>query len=211
MEVREGLFSRRVLYMEIRGQGTLPLTRTDENLTPREIEQKAAELAYFLGVPIENLLFPTPQKKMMVISDWLVLFFIDVTDGRIRKRLWIENVDAISAVAAAGDRLYFVSWDKTLKIWSTTRLRCLESVAAHEDAVNAVAVADDGTVYTGSADRRIRVWAILARAKRHELVATLDRHQSAVHALALSSNGSLLYSDACDRARERAHNRDLRP
>ncbi|DAD49256.1 TPA_asm: hypothetical protein HUJ06_031998 [Nelumbo nucifera] len=29
------------------------LTRTDENLTPREIEQKAAELAYFLRVPIE--------------------------------------------------------------------------------------------------------------------------------------------------------------
>ena len=31
-----------------------PLTRTDENLTPREMEQKAAELAYFLGVPIEG-------------------------------------------------------------------------------------------------------------------------------------------------------------
>ncbi|MBA0865688.1 hypothetical protein Goshw_014511, partial [Gossypium schwendimanii] len=30
--------------MEIRGQGTVPLTRTDKNLTPREIEQKAAEL-----------------------------------------------------------------------------------------------------------------------------------------------------------------------
>ena len=39
--------------MEIRGQGAIPLTRTDENLTPRETEQKAAELAYFLRVPIE--------------------------------------------------------------------------------------------------------------------------------------------------------------
>ena len=39
--------------MDIRGQGSIPLTRTDENLTPREIEQKAAELAYFLRVPIE--------------------------------------------------------------------------------------------------------------------------------------------------------------
>ncbi|KAM0932007.1 putative photosystem I Ycf4, assembly [Dioscorea sansibarensis] len=44
----------RVLYMEIRGQGAIPLTRTDENFTPREIEQKAAELAYFLRVPIEG-------------------------------------------------------------------------------------------------------------------------------------------------------------
>ncbi|KAF6149239.1 hypothetical protein GIB67_026095 [Kingdonia uniflora] len=53
IEVKEGFFSRHVLYMEIRGQGAIPLTRTDENLTPREIEQKAAELAYFLRVPIE--------------------------------------------------------------------------------------------------------------------------------------------------------------
>lgn len=53
MEAREGLFPRRVLYMEIRGQGAIPLTCTDENLTTREIEQKAAELAYFLRVPIE--------------------------------------------------------------------------------------------------------------------------------------------------------------
>ena len=53
IEVKEGLFPRRVLYMEIRGQGAVPLTHSDENLTPREMEQKAAELAYFLGVPIE--------------------------------------------------------------------------------------------------------------------------------------------------------------
>nr|UWT52078.1 photosystem I assembly factor II [Cryptocoryne longicauda] len=53
MEVKEGLYTHRVFYMEVRGRGTIPLTRTDENLTPREIEQKAAELAYFLRVPIE--------------------------------------------------------------------------------------------------------------------------------------------------------------
>nr|YP_009116013.1 photosystem I saaembly protein Ycf4 [Campanula takesimana]YP_009338069.1 photosystem I assembly protein Ycf4 [Campanula punctata]YP_010702898.1 photosystem I assembly protein Ycf4 [Campanula carpatica]AJD00860.1 photosystem I saaembly protein Ycf4 [Campanula takesimana]AMR74027.1 photosystem I assembly protein Ycf4 [Campanula punctata]QOL12377.1 photosystem I saaembly protein Ycf4 [Campanula takesimana]WCO10178.1 photosystem I assembly protein Ycf4 [Campanula carpatica] len=53
IEVKEGLSARRVLSMDIRGQGALPLTRTDENLTPWEIEQKAAELAYFLRVPIE--------------------------------------------------------------------------------------------------------------------------------------------------------------
>nr|YP_010420708.1 photosystem I assembly protein Ycf4 [Urera glabra]USG54427.1 photosystem I assembly protein Ycf4 [Urera glabra] len=53
MEVKEGIFSRPILYIEIRGQGSIPLTRIDENLTLREIEQKAAELAYFLRVPIE--------------------------------------------------------------------------------------------------------------------------------------------------------------
>ncbi|EEF42580.1 Photosystem I assembly protein ycf4, putative [Ricinus communis] len=53
IEVKEGIFARRVLYMETKGRGSIPLTRTDENLTPREIEQKVAELAYFLRVPIE--------------------------------------------------------------------------------------------------------------------------------------------------------------
>nr|YP_010712949.1 photosystem I assembly factor II [Corydalis ledebouriana]WDA93694.1 photosystem I assembly factor II [Corydalis ledebouriana] len=53
IEVKEGLFPRCVLYMEIRGHGAVPLTQSEENLTPREMEQKAAELAYFLRVPIE--------------------------------------------------------------------------------------------------------------------------------------------------------------
>nr|YP_009390920.1 photosystem I assembly protein [Drosera erythrorhiza]YP_009390942.1 photosystem I assembly protein [Drosera erythrorhiza]ARV87533.1 photosystem I assembly protein [Drosera erythrorhiza]ARV87580.1 photosystem I assembly protein [Drosera erythrorhiza]QWZ47343.1 photosystem I assembly protein Ycf4 [Drosera peltata] len=51
-----GIYTRPALYLEIRGQGAIPLTRTEENLTPREMEQKAAELAYFLRVPIEVFL-----------------------------------------------------------------------------------------------------------------------------------------------------------
>lgn len=45
IQVKEGLYPRRILYMEIRGQGVIPLTRTDEKFfTPLEIEQKAAEI-----------------------------------------------------------------------------------------------------------------------------------------------------------------------
>nr|YP_009994442.1 photosystem I assembly protein Ycf4 [Cuscuta approximata]QNP08565.1 photosystem I assembly protein Ycf4 [Cuscuta approximata] len=53
IEMKEGIYARRVLYMDIRGQRAIPLTRTNENFTPGEIEKKAAELAYFLRVPIE--------------------------------------------------------------------------------------------------------------------------------------------------------------
>nr|QFQ40587.1 photosystem I assembly protein ycf4 [Sonerila cantonensis] len=53
IEVKEGIYPRRILYMEIKGQGAIPLTRTDENLTLGQIEQKAAKLASFLRVPIE--------------------------------------------------------------------------------------------------------------------------------------------------------------
>lgn len=79
----------------------------------------------------------------------------------------------------------------------------MESVRAHEDAVNAVVVSNDGTVYTGSADKKIRVWAKAAGEKkraRHVLVATLEKHKSAVNALALNDDASVLFSGACDRS-----------
>ncbi|PKA54489.1 Dynein assembly factor with WDR repeat domains 1 [Apostasia shenzhenica] len=123
-----------------------------------------------------------------------------VTVRRHSKRLWIEHADAVSDVAASARCLYSVSWDKTLKVWSASSLRCLESVAAHDDAVNAVAVAADGTVFTGSADRTIRVWIRPEGEKRHELRATLEQHRSPVNALALSPDGSVLYSGAGDRS-----------
>ncbi|KAL5991249.1 hypothetical protein ACLOJK_012156 [Asimina triloba] len=119
---------------------------------------------------------------------------------RHKKRLWLQHADAVSSLAARNCLLYSVSWDKSLKVWRESDLRCLESVTAHEDAVNAVAVASDGTVYTGSADSRIRVWAKALGEKKHSLVATLQKHKSAVNALSLSEDGSELYSGACDRS-----------
>lgn len=119
---------------------------------------------------------------------------------RHKKRLWIEHADAVSALAVSNGFVYSVSWDKTLKIWRASDLRCKESIKAHDDAVNAVAVSANGTVYTGSADRRIRVWAKPADSKRHVLVATLEKHKSAVNALALNDDGSVLFSGSCDRS-----------
>lgn len=66
--------------------------------------------------------------------------------------------------------------------------------------MNAVVVSKDGTVYTGSADKRIRVWSKPEGEKSHVLVATLVRHKSAVNALALNDDGSVLFSGACDRS-----------
>jgi len=138
-----------------------------------------------------------------------------VTVRRHHRRLWIEHADTVSGVAASADgRLLFsVSWDKTLKVWALPSLRCLQSLPAHDDAVNAVAVAPDGTVYTGSADKRVRVWAPRpandkaahrARGKKHQpayhLVATLSRHTAAVNALAVGCGGRALYSGGNDRS-----------
>lgn len=88
-------------------------------------------------------------------------------------------------------------------MWRTKDFTCLESVRdAHDDAINAVAVSYDGHVYTGSADKRIRVWKKHEGGKKqkHSLLDTLEKHNSGINALALSSDGSVLYSGACDRS-----------
>lgn len=121
---------------------------------------------------------------------------------RHKKLLWIKHADAVTGLAVNDNNglIYSVSWDKSLKVWRASDLQCLESIKAHEDAVNAVAVSVDGTVYTGSADCRIRVWGKPLNEKRHVLVATLEKHKSAVNALALNDDGSVLFSGACDRS-----------
>ncbi|XP_028784101.1 protein JINGUBANG-like [Neltuma alba] len=122
---------------------------------------------------------------------------------RHKKCTWVHHVDTVSALALSKDEtlLYSVSWDRTVKIWRTRDFSCLESVTnAHDDAINAVAVSDDGYVYTGSADRKIKVWKKGEGEKKHSLVDTLERHDSGINALALSSDGSVLYSGASDRS-----------
>lgn len=116
---------------------------------------------------------------------------------------WVQHADAVSALAVSNDRslLYSVSWDRSIKIWRLSDFKCVESVPkAHKDAINAVVVTKEGFVYTGSADKTIKVWKRNQNQKKHTLVDTLERHKSAVNALALSCDETILYSGACDRS-----------
>lgn len=153
--------------------------------------QKYTRLATLptLGDRAINLLMPKNQQVQI---------------RRHKKCTWVHHVDAVSALALSGDEslLYSVSWDRTLKIWRTKDFKCLESLTnAHDDAINALALSNDGHVYTGSADKKIKVWKQNAEdRKKHFLVATLEKHNSGINALALSGDGAVLYSGACDRS-----------
>ncbi|KAH6763273.1 Transducin/WD40 repeat-like superfamily protein [Perilla frutescens var. hirtella] len=122
---------------------------------------------------------------------------------RHKQRLWIEHHDAVSGLSAsANDRENFVasiSWDRSIKIWHGVNFHCLQSInKAHDDAINAVVISNDGLIYTGSADRKIKVWR--NEEGKYALTATLEKHKSAVNALALSDDGSVLFSGSCDRS-----------
>lgn len=154
-----------------------------------------------MNYPKHKLITTLPTLKDRCIRLFSAKNYVEVR--RHKKCTWVHHVDTVSSLALSNDAalLYSVSWDRSLKVWRTSDFRCVESVqSAHDDAINDVVVSADGHVYTASADKLIKVWGKGEGEKKHSLVSTLEKHKSSVNALALSSDGDVLYSGACDRS-----------
>ncbi|CAN6447186.1 unnamed protein product [Victoria cruziana] len=121
---------------------------------------------------------------------------------RHRSALWIKHHDAVSCLSISEDQgiLYSGSWDRTVKVWRVSDSKCLESIRAHEDAVNSVVAAPDGLVFTGSADGTVKVWRREAQGKtsKHALLQTLLAQECAVTALVASPSDAVLYCGSSD-------------
>lgn len=55
VDIKDGLSPRRTLYVRIKGRREIPLTRVGEPIPLAELETQGANLARFLGVPLEGL------------------------------------------------------------------------------------------------------------------------------------------------------------
>jgi len=55
VDIKEGLNPRRALYLRVKGRRDIPLTRVGQPLSLAELETQGAQLARFLGVPLEGL------------------------------------------------------------------------------------------------------------------------------------------------------------
>jgi hypothetical protein len=55
IDIREGLSPKRAIYLVVKGKGETPLTRVGQPLPLSDLENQGAELARFLGVPLEGL------------------------------------------------------------------------------------------------------------------------------------------------------------
>jgi hypothetical protein len=55
VDIKEGLNPKRALYLRVKDRREIPLTRVGQPVSLSELENQAAELARFLGVPIEGL------------------------------------------------------------------------------------------------------------------------------------------------------------
>ncbi|XP_022772740.1 protein JINGUBANG-like [Durio zibethinus] len=120
-----------------------------------------------------------------------------------RKRsLWLKHSDAVSCLSMNEEQglLYSASWDRTFKVWRISDSKCLESIHAHEDAVNSVVSSLGGMVFTGSADGTVKVWKREQQRKgtKHTLAQTLLQQECAVTALAINTPGSIVYCGSSD-------------
>ncbi|KAJ7967380.1 Myosin heavy chain kinase [Quillaja saponaria] len=116
----------------------------------------------------------------------------------------IKHFDAVSSLSLNEEEglLYSGSWDKTLKVWRITDSKCLESISAHDDAVNSVVAGFDCLVFTGSADGTVKVWrretAVNGKNTKHVLDRVLLKHEFAVNALAVNRWSSVIYCGSSD-------------
>ncbi|CAL1408823.1 unnamed protein product [Linum trigynum] len=117
--------------------------------------------------------------------------------------LWLKHFDAISCLGISEDGayLYSASWDKTFKVWRISDFKCLESIVAHEDAVNALVAGFDGLVFTGSADGSVKVWRreLQGKGTKHFFSQTLLKQECAITALAVNPpEATIVYCGSSD-------------
>lgn len=87
------------------------------------------------------------------------------------------------------------SFDTSAILWSLERNAASQVLRFHESAVNAVAAANDGRLFTGGEDGRIAVW----RPGAPTPAVTYEGHTAPIVALALSPDGATLASASWDR------------
>ncbi|KAI3665750.1 hypothetical protein L6452_44380 [Arctium lappa] len=116
--------------------------------------------------------------------------------------IWIKHFDVISSLSLNEDHsiLYSSSWDKTVKVWKVSDFKCLESISAHDDAVNAVVAGFDGLVFSGSADGTVKLWRREMPGKRtkHSFLDTLLKQESAVTSLVVNPASTVVYAGLSD-------------
>ncbi|MCP1335419.1 WD40 domain-containing protein [Futiania mangrovi] len=125
----------------------------------------------------------------------------DLETGTAR-HVFETRANRINTVAFAGGGTQVLAGDEAgqLLVWSVGTGEAMRPLRVHDFVVNALDVADPAaastTVATASVDRTMRLWSWPAR---EELV-SIELHDAAVLALAISDDGTLLASSGADGA-----------
>lgn len=99
------------------------------------------------------------------------------------------------AVSPDGKSAISGSFDTSAILWSLERNAAAQVLRFHESAVNAVAIAKDGRVFTGGEDGCIAVW----KPGNPVPLQTFEGHTAPIVSLALSPDGKTIASASWDR------------
>jgi WD40 repeat protein len=105
------------------------------------------------------------------------------------------------AVNVSDNVMYSASLDKTVKLWRISDLKCIGTINAHPEPINAIIVADDRVLFTASDDATVKVWRHNFHGgdqQPHSLTVTLPARCSPVKTLALTQDGGFLYGGCTD-------------
>ena len=83
-------------------------------------------------------------------------------------------------------------------MWRISDLKCLESIKAHDDAINAL-IATKGIVYSASADGKIKAWGRTDPKSSHSLKGILEGHKDiSINSVVVSGDGTVVYGGGSD-------------
>ncbi|KAF7142425.1 hypothetical protein RHSIM_Rhsim05G0078400 [Rhododendron simsii] len=146
-----------------------------------------------------------PTKKDLIVTSLNPKNYVRVRRKGRRNAPWIRHYDTVSCMSLDEEHgvLYSGSWDKTVKVWRLSDSKCLESIPAHDDAVNSIVVAGfNGLVLTGSADGSVKVWRreLLQESNSKHVVAQtlLKQEEAGVTALAVNAAAKAVYGGSSD-------------
>lgn len=132
--------------------------------------------------------------------------YVQKTRRHDKKRLWIEHADSISCLTVCNGLIYSGSWDKTLKVWRISDFKCLESIKAHDDAINGlVSNSNRGIVYSASADGKIKAWGKTTTTPMekgkllHCQKGIMEGHKDvSLNSVVVSEDGNIVYGGGSD-------------
>jgi pSer/pThr/pTyr-binding forkhead associated (FHA) protein len=193
--------SDRTVFVAPKFEQPIPETSTSEYTSFGEIRSSPSTIS------------PEPSKP-----EPSKIEIVPVAKGQANKSLWDpiveDNVrilgghsETIKAVSFSPDGRLLASGseDRIVKLWHLATGREIQTIAAHDMAVTALAFSpippnpliqgsEGGILASGSVDRTIKIWNLITGQPIQAIVA----HEMVVNALAFSPNGQILASGSSD-------------
>ena len=167
-----------------------------EKWLPKELQQKIRRLQLmrnaveFLGLqlPIKLVGHKFVVDSVAIVGDKVMtrnnrsVKIWDINTGQLLQT-FVANINGVSSVAIADDKVVTGSFDNSAKISDINTGQLLHTLDGHAGCVNSVAIAGDKVV-TGSSDYTVKIWDI----STGQLLYTIKGHKKKITSVAIAGD-----------------------